>query len=420
MGKGQSRLSDAECRNAKPRIDGKALILPDGGGLRLVVKPHGVKEWQLRFTVAAIEGTQRKESALSLGQYPAVGLGAARAERDRINEQAKAGKNPTLERQIENIQLAAERVTTFRSIAAELIELKVRNGISPKYKKKCEGIFLSCLFPLLGDLPIQVITSPILKETLKPIEERGKLDLLNDARRLSGEVFNLAKANGQFTGDNPAEALKSNVFAKHRGTQRLALAWSEMNGFLHRLDAGRLNPETVACIKLLMMTATRPGESREARWSEFNLDAACWTIPGERMKSRKEHRIPLASQAVAMLRELHHLTGEREYLFPAQRGAKAACLTDMGLLKAVRIVAGHDLVDAHGFRATFRTYAEESGQWSFDAMEAALSHGKKNAVVAAYARATHYAERAKLAQWYADELDNAKRGALVIHLPSAA
>ena len=84
MGKGQSRLSDAECRNAKPRIDGKALILPDGGGLRLVVKPHGVKEWQLRFTVAANDGAQRKESALSLGQYPAVGLGIARAERDRI------------------------------------------------------------------------------------------------------------------------------------------------------------------------------------------------------------------------------------------------------------------------------------------------------------------------------------------------
>jgi integrase len=159
-----------------------------------------------------------------------------------------------------------------------------------------------------------------------------------------------------------------------------------MNGFLHRLDAGRLNPETVACIKLLMWTGTRPGESRGARWEEFNLETACWTIPTERMKSRKEHRIPLAKQAVAMLRELQHLTGEREYLFPAQRGAKADCLTDMGLLKAVRMVAGHDLVDAHGFRATFRTYAE----------------------------------RAKLAQWYANELDNAKRGAVVIHLPAAA
>ena len=194
-----------------------------------------------------------------LGQYPAVGLGIARAERDRINEQAKAGKNPTLERQIGKSQQAADQVTTFRSIAAELIEIKARNGLSPKYKKKIEGIFRSCLFPDLGDLPIQVVSSPMVKEALKRIEERGKLDLMNDARRLSGEVFNLAKANGQFVGDNPAE----------------------------------------------------------------------------RMKSRKEHRIPLADQAVA-----------------------------------------------HGFRATFRTYAEESGEWMFDAMEAALAHGKKNATVA--------------------------------------
>lgn len=419
MGKGSNWLTDSECKAAKPREDGKALILADGDGLRLVVKPHGTKEWQFRYIIPATESTPRKESAVSLGKYPTVGLAAARAEKSRLKGQTHAGKDPAIERQIEAIRQATERSTTFRSIAEELQRLKVRNGISDKYAKKVAGIFRSCLFPKLGELPIQEITSPLLKATLLPIEERGTLDLLNDARRLAGEVFNLAKANGQFVGDNPADALKQNVFAKHRGKNRLALPWSEMNGFLHRLDSGRLGPETVSCIKLLMMTATRPGEAREARWAEFDLENACWTIPEERMKSRKEHRIPLSSQAVAMLRELHHLTGEREYLFPAQRGAKAKCFTDMGLLKAIRVVAGHDLVDAHGFRATFRTHAEESGKWPFEVMEAALAHSKKTAVVAAYARATHYAERGRLAQWYADELDMAKRGAVVIQMKSA-
>jgi hypothetical protein len=173
-------------------------------GGRLVVKPHGVKEWQMRFTTASGAGEVRKESCLSLGQYPAVGLAAAREERNRIAEQAKSGQNPAIERRIASAKQAADQVTTFRSIAAELIEIKARNGLSPKYKKKIEGIFRSCLFPDLGDLPIQVISSPMVKEALKRIEERGKLDLLNDARRLSGEVFNLAKANGQFVGDNPA------------------------------------------------------------------------------------------------------------------------------------------------------------------------------------------------------------------------
>jgi integrase len=280
-------------------------------------------------------------------------------------------------------------------------------------------IFRSCLFPLIGDLPIQEISSSILKAALKPIEARGKLDLLADALRISKEVFNLAKSDDRYIGDNPAEALKTNIFPKHRGQNRKALPWAEMNGFLHRLDAGRLQTETTSCIKLLMTTGTRPGESREARWAEFDLEAAKWTIPAERMKSRKEHCVPLSVQTVAMLKELHLLTGEREYLFPGQRGSKAGVFTDMGLLKAIRVVAGHDLVDAHGFRATFRTYAEESGKWSFEVMEAALAHGKKTATIAAYARATHYAERAKLAQWYADELDQAKRGAIVVQMKVA-
>ena len=419
MGRGSKRLTDTECKAAKPRDDGKSLILPDGEGLRLVVKTHGAKEWQVRFTVAGGPGEPRKESAVSLGQYPAVTLANARQECARIKTQTASGKNPALERKLEEARQSSERSTTFRRIAGELQELKVRNGISPKYAKKIESIFLSCLFPKLGSLPIQEVTSPILKSVLKPIEERGKLDLLNDARRLAGEVFNLAKSNGQFVGDNPAEALKQNVFAKHRGKSRQALPWSEMNGFLHRLDAGRIAATTTAAIRLLLLTAARPGEVREARWAEFDLAAACWVIPPERMKSRKEHRIPLSKQAVAMLLEQHHLTGEREFVFPGQRGSKTACLTDMGLLKAIRVVAGHDLVDAHGFRAVFRTYAEESGLWSFDAMECALAHGKKNAVVAAYARATHYQERAKLAQWYAGELDQAKHGAVIVKLHTA-
>ena len=419
MGKGNNYLTDLECRNAKPRADGKALILPDGDGLRLVVKPHGAKEWQMRFTVAAADQGPRKESALSLGQYPAVGLPAARKARDAIKAQSRAGKNPTVERNLDAIKQAADRAATFRSIAAELVTAKVKDGISSKYAKKIDSIFRSCLFPLIGDLPIQEISSSILKAALKPIEARGKLDLLADALRISKEVFNLAKSDDRYIGDNPAEALKTNIFPKHRGQNRKALPWAEMNGFLHRLDAGRLQTETTSCIKLLMTTGTRPGESREARWVEFDLEAAKWTIPAERMKSRKEHCVPLSVQTVAMLKELHLLTGEREYLFPGQRGSKAGVFTDMGLLKAIRVVAGHDLVDAHGFRATFRTYAEESGKWSFEVMEAALAHGKKTATIAAYARATHYAERAKLAQWYADELDQAKRGAVIINMQIA-
>jgi integrase len=246
------------------------------------------------------------------------------------------------------------------------------------------------------------------------------LDMLKFVLRIAGEVFDLAKSSGQFKGDNPAHALRNNVFARHKKGQMMALPWSDMAGFLHRLDGCYGEFHTICCVRLMMLAATRPGEARGARWEEFDLDSACWTIPAERMKGRKEHRVPLAHQTVTMLRELLPLTGKGEFLFPGQRGAKTPILSDMALLKAVRRTAGHDKVDAHGFRAVFRTHAEESGLWSFEVMEAALAHGKKNAVVGSYARATHYPQRAKLAQWYADELDRIKRGAEVLALYGGA
>jgi integrase len=239
--------------------------------------------------------------------------------------------------------------------------------------------------------------------------------MLNTTWRICREIFDTAKADGRFIGDNPATSLKATM-KKHVGKNRKALPWEAMNGFLHRLDAGRLNPETIACIRLMMMTATRPGEAREATWAEFNLDAALWSIPAARMKTRKPHVIPLSHQCVSALRTLHVITGHGECLFPSQRGSKAKTLSNMGLLQGIRAIAGTDDVDAHGFRATFRTHAEEANLWTEAAMEGALGHGKKDAVKAAYDRAKHLPERTKLAQWYSDQLDLAQHGAKVIKL----
>lgn len=405
-------LSDASCKAASPRTDGKALILPDGEGLRLVVKPHGTKEWQVRYTIAG------KESAMSLGQYPSIGLSAARETARRIKAQVKSGINPVKQRQIDALTTSTANDTTFKRVADEWLQNK-KDGIgtasgrpiSASYQKKIRGLLNANLFPLLGDIPIQQITPPVLKAALLPISERESLDVLATCRRIAGEIFNLAKSDGRYIGDNPYQCL---VFRKHEKGERKALPWSAMNGFLHRLDAGRVKHPTAICINLMVMTACRPGEARNATWQEFDLAAALWTIPASRMKNRKPHIIPLSAQCVEKLRSLKPVTGHREHLFPSQLGSKAKTLSNMGLLGAVRLVAGTDDVDAHGFRATFRTHAEESGLWSFDAMECALSHGKKNAVVAAYARATHLEERKRLAQWYSDQLDIAKHGAQVI------
>lgn len=414
MARGIHRLDPITVRQEKPDPAGKSRILPDGGGLRLLIRPNGDKYWQFRTASGG------KETTLQVGIYPDMGLADARARAAEIRQQISAGLNPALERKLDAIRRLADRETTFKAVADELVDVKRRNGSSESYVDKITGALESNLFPKLGPMPIKRIDAALLKGVLRPIEARGSLDMLRFVLRIAGEVFDLAKTDRRFEGDNPAHALKVNVFAKHKKGKMAALPWGDMAGFLHRLDGCYGEFATICCVRLMMLTATRPGEARGARWGEFDLDSACWTIAAERMKGRKAHRVPLAHQTVAMLRKLRDVTGTGHYLFPGQRGAKTPTLSDMALLKAVRRTAGHNDVDAHGFRAVFRTHAEESGLWSFEVMEAALAHGKKDAVVGSYARATHYTQRAKLAQWYADELDRVKRGGEVIPLHGTA
>lgn len=414
MAQGLERLSAVEVKQAKPDPTGKARILADGGGLRLVIRANGAKYWQFKTAKGG------KETTLQLGVFPTVSLSKAREEAAKLREQQSDGLDVVTERRLGALDRKAKQDTTFQAVVDELVAVKKKNGISESYAEKLEGAIKANLTPELGKLPIQKIEAPFLKKVLRPIEARGSLDMLGFVLRIAGETFDLAKSNGTFKGDNPAHALRSNVFTKHKRGHMAALDWSEMNGYMHRLDACRGTFANIVCIRLILLTATRPGEVRGARWAEFDLDKACWTIPAERMKSRKVHRIPLARQTVAMLRELHQLTGEGEYLFPGKLGAASPIVSDMAILKAVRRTAGHDNVDAHGFRAVFRTHAEESGLWSFEVMEAALAHGKKDQVVGSYARATHYDQRVKLAQWYADQLDAVKNGGQVIQLQPAA
>ncbi len=404
MAQARARLTAVEVRQAKADPEGKSRILPDGGGLRLVIHPNGSKYWQFRVA------RNGKETSLQLGTFPEVDLATARELANEMRKKAKAGLDLATERKLDKLAKAAESAITFKSVAEELLDIKRRNGISESYYQKIEGALKANLFPTLGDVPIHRIEPALLKNELKPIEARGSLDMLRFVLQITGEVFDLAKADGRFKGDNPAQALRRNVFAKHKRGSMKALSWEEMPGFLHRLDGFYGEFATACCIRLILWTATRPGEARNARWEEFDLNKGCWTIPAERMKLRQEHRIPLPLQAVAMLKELKLLTGTKEYLFPSQRGSKALTISDMAILQAIRRTVGHDQVDAHGFRAVFRTHAGESLRWEESVLEAALAHGKKNAVVGAYDRATHYAERKKLMQWYADELDRVKKG----------
>jgi integrase len=406
------RLSDLVIRQAKPDPGGKSLILPDGYGLRLVISSNGRKHFQFKTA------TGGKERTIQIGAYPGLGLEQARAEAAKLRELAKQGHNPVAENRAQRLRNRIRAETTFEAVATELLVGKQKN-VSANYWKKIDGAFRANLYPVIGPLAIQSIDPPMLREALRKIEKRGSLDMLANVRRWAAEVFDLAKANGYFVGDNPANALLKNIFAKHTSERMRSVPWSDIGEFVRRLDTMKAEGATVAAVKLLLLTACRPSEVREAKWAEIDNDRARWEIPAARMKMRQLHAVPLSKQALAVLVELKELTGHSDYLFPARVGATAPCLSDVALLKAVKRAADRDDVHAHGLRSTFSTHVAESLKWPDVVKEAALAHGKQG-VEGLYDRATHYAERVKLMQWYADDIDNARKGAQVIEFGAKA
>lgn len=400
------RLSDLTIRQAKPDPSGKAVILPDGYCLRLVVSANGRKHFQFKTA------TGGKERTIQLGAYPGLSLEQARAEAAKLRELAKQGHNPVAENRAQRLRNRIRAETTFEAVANELLAGKKKN-VSANYWKKIDGAFRANLYPVIGPLAIQGIDAPMLREALRKIEKRGSLDMLANVRRWAAEVFDFAKANGYFQGDNPANALLKNIFAKHTSERMRSVAWDDVGAFVERLDTMKAEGATVAAVRLLMLTACRPGEVREAKWSEFDFDRARWEIPAERMKMRTMHAVPLSRQALAVLSELKKDTGHSEYLFPSRTGSDSKCLSDVALLKAVKRAADRADAHAHGLRSTFSTHVAESLRWPDAVKEAALAHSKQG-VEGLYDRATHYPERVKLMQWYADEIDTAARGAEVV------
>jgi integrase len=399
------RLTDLLIKQTKSHA-AKAVILPDGKGLRLAIFSNDARYWQLRST------RDGKERTIQLGIYPQMTLAKARRAAEKVRETIAAGGDPITERIVAKAKLLAATGNTFEASATSMLAAKGKN-VSVSYLEKIRGAFSSNLYPRIGKMPIQEITSPVLREALRKIEARGSLDMLANVRRWAGEVFDFAKASGHFAGDNPAHCLTKNIFESHTRERMKALPWDEIPRFLRCLDEKRgTDITTIAAIRLLVWTACRSSEVRKARWEEFDLPRAKWTIPAARMKLRKPHIVPLPRQALEVLNELYQLTGYGEYLFPSRPGAKAATISDVALLKAVRRFAGHDNLDVHGFRSVFSTYANEKHQ-NENVIECALAHGKKGQIKGLYDRATYFSERIVLMQWYADELDKAKTGNVV-------
>lgn len=400
-------LTDVAIRNAKPGE--RAYKLTDGHGLYLLVNPDGGKYWRLKYRYGG------KEKLLALGVYPEVKGADARQQRDDAKRLLKTGLDPSAVRKAQKHATVVASSNTFESIACEWVKQQ-QNRWVPEHATRVLASLEEEIFPALGSRPISAITAPELLAALRKIESRGALETAQRVLQRSDAVFRYAVATGRAE-RSPAGDLRGALKAPKR-EHRHALSAADLPEFLRKLDAYDGHAQTKLAIRMQVLTWVRPGELRGAEWAEFDLEAAEWRIPGERMKMRQPHIVPLARQALEALEQLRPLTGGGKYLFPNQSNARA-CMSENTVLFAIYRMGYHSRATGHGFRATASTILNEQG-WRADAIERQLAHKEPNKVRAAYHRSEYLDERRKMMQAWADYLDTFAAGDKVTPMKRAA
>jgi integrase len=385
---GTDFLTDARIRAASRKSS--PYKLRDGAGLHLLVTPGGAKQWRLRYTAGG------RESMLSLGSYPATSLKAARAKRAELRSTIEAGRNPSLERRAARTNNA----NTFEAIAREWLD---KQPFTPKTLEKALWMFEDLLFPYIGSRPITALTPPELLEVFRRLERRGKNETAHRIKQRVGQVARYAIATGRAVRDPTADL--RGALAPIKVTNRAAITEPrQVAQLLRAIDGYQGHFAVETALQLAPLVFVRPGELRAAEWSEFDLDAAEWRIAAHRMKMRQMHIVPLARQAVVLLREIHPRTGRGHYVFPSPCTAQRP-LSDNAITAALRRMGYTGAqMSWHGFRAMASTLLNEQG-YSPDVIELQLAHQERNEVRAAYNRAQRMEERRSMMQAWADYLD---------------
>lgn len=386
------RLADVTVKALKP-VPGKVQRLWDGDGLHVECRPNGSKLWIFKFSIA---GRPRR---MSFGVYPAVSLKEARARRDEARRLLRDGIDPQAERaRQKRLQVLALR-TTVKAVAEEWLKDKAP-GWTPAYAEDTERAFALHVYPRIGGRPIADVQAVDLLTLLRTVIADGeRRELARRLRQKLEQIWNYAIITGRAT-TNAAAPLKGQFAAPVvRGFP--AVAEADVPALLVAVR-GYGNRWIEAAVLLQLLTATRPGETRGARWDEFDEARQVWTIPGDRMKKRRVHVVPLSTQAQEVLAYLEPASGHLPLLFPSRSGPRAPMSENSVSACFRRIGFGH--VTPHGFRKTFSTAANEAGHRA-DVVEACLAHADSNKVRAVYNQAEHLQARRELLQWWGDRVE---------------
>ncbi len=408
-----ARLTDADCRNAKPSTDGKKYALADGQSLFLTVMPSGGKLWHYRYRFHG------KPNILSIGTYPTVSLKEARKKLGEAKELLSNGKDPNqLKRQ--------ERIISQQN-AANSFELVAREWCAKFAAVRTEGtsqrnlqLLENNAFPWLGARAISDIKAIELLAVLKRAEDRGVLETAHRLRGLCSLVFRYGVATGRCEHDIAAD-LKGALTPRIKKPMAAIIDPLKFGQLLRDIWAYQGQFVTLVAFKLSALFGLRPGEIRRLEWAEIDTATGLISIPMGKMKARRLHIIPLCQQAIELLETLRPLTGHGQYCFPGLQ-SKDRPMSENTINAALRRM-GYDTKEdhtAHGFRSTFSTLAHGSGLWRKEVVEIQLAHRHGNDVELAYNRGNYLEERRQLMQWWANECDKMRQGAEVIPLPQRA
>lgn len=387
-------LTDAHCRAAKPKE--QLYRLNDFRGLYLEVKPNGVKAWRYRFKLAG------KGSWFALGDYPSVSLAEARDKCEEARKLVKQGINPVQNRQVERIKREQDSANTFEAVAKEWLALKDWEEVT---KRRRLDMLQRVVFPSIGKMPVRQITPAHVLDILSKTAKRGAPTVAAEAKRTMSGIFELAVAT--LRADNDPVWPVRKALPANKTQHKTALTTAQIGKLLNDFDNHRCGYQVNFCIQLMWWTLARPSETAEAEWAEFDLDAALWTIPARRMKARREHVVPLPTQAIEMLRRLHAISGDRTHLFPG-RDDRNRPMSVHSIRQALKVLGWSGTYSPHGTRTTGSTRLNEMG-YRADAIEAQLAHSEPNSVRRTYNHATYLEERRDMMQAWADKLELWKR-----------
>ncbi|MDH5377044.1 MAG: tyrosine-type recombinase/integrase [Gammaproteobacteria bacterium] len=395
------KLTALKVSKAKPKE--KPYKLFDGGGLFLLVQTNGARYWRYKYRFAG------KEKLLSIGVFPSVSLASAREIFAEARTQLSQGVDPGRAKK----DLKRDRLlNNFLSIGMEWHERKSCEW-SEKHASRVLADLQRDVFPPIGDIPIKLVSVEDVLSILRTIEGREALDVAKRTKQRISDIFRYAIRTGR-ADRNPTDTLHG-VIKTRKVVHRAALPANQIPEFMAQLEVYKGDELTKLALKLIILTFVRPGELRHARWEEFDYEKAIWKIPGERMKMKEEHIVPLSSQAIEVLKEIRRLSRGSDLLFPGKR-TMGAVMSENTLTYAIRKRLGFNAT-AHGFRATASTVLNESG-FNPDVIERQLAHASRDKVRAAYNRSQYLADRIKMMQWWADYVGNPSIASNVVQFVS--